>query len=265
MLPPMQHVDDERAGRDDASGPGAPELSIVVPVYAEEANLPATFARLDRALAGRAGAVEVLFVDDGSPDRSGELLAAFAAGRPWARVLTLARNHGQFTAVYAGVERARAEVVATIEAHPEHAVEDVLRLAARLTGAADVVHGVRRGRHARWWRKVGSRGLNLALRGLGVTPVRDIGFMLMVWRRPVALEAFRRPDFGHYLWALQGRRIVNVAVRCDHASQRPSAYRLPTLVACGLSALRAGVAIRRGRPRGAGGDDAPEYEVLERG
>ena len=180
-------------------------------------------------------------------------------------VLTLARNHGQFTAVYAGVERARAEVVATIEAHPDHAVEDVLRLAARLTGAADVVHGVRRGRHARWWRKVGSRGLNLALRGLGVTPVRDIGFMLMVWRRPVALEAFRRPDFGHYLWALQGRRIVNVAVRCDHASQRPSAYRLPTLVACGLSALRAGVAIRRGRPRGAGGDDAPEYEVLERG
>ena len=99
--------------------PECPTLSLVFPIYNEEVVLPTLFARLDDVVAElqqRVGSVEVLFVNDGSRDRSLALLKEEAEARPWARILSFSRNFGHQIAVTAGMEHARGQAVALLDA-----------------------------------------------------------------------------------------------------------------------------------------------------
>jgi undecaprenyl-phosphate 4-deoxy-4-formamido-L-arabinose transferase len=106
---------------DPATADGAtrredPSLSVVVPVYNEEATLEALYARLAPVLEGIGRSYEVIFVNDGSRDASLEILRRLHERYPAVRVIALNRNYGQHAAVFAGLEHARGDVVVTLDA-----------------------------------------------------------------------------------------------------------------------------------------------------
>src|SRR3954469_4375063 len=143
--------------------PRGPVLSLVLPIFNEEAVIPQLHARLQEFL-GRLGLdAEVIFVGDGSRDRSLALLRAIAAGEPRYRVLSFARNFGHQAAITAGIDHALGEAVVVMDADLQDPPEVVLEMVARLRAGYDVVYGKRRSREgesfmklftARWFYRV---------------------------------------------------------------------------------------------------------------
>src|SRR6185295_13248012 len=136
-------------------------LSVVIPVYNEEAGLPALFARLYPALDKLGVEYEVIFVNDGSRDRSAAVLREQFARRPdVTRVVLLNGNFGQHMAVLAGFERVRGERVVTLDADLQNPPEEIGKLLARMDAGHDYVGGVRRERHDAALRRWLSRIMN---------------------------------------------------------------------------------------------------------
>lgn len=131
-------------------------LSLVIPVYRNEENLPRLFAELDRLAAQMTGPLEVVFVVDGSPDRSADLLRAHLATWPLrAQLVELSRNFGSFAAIAAGLGVATGSSFAVIAADLQEPPELVLAFERILaSGDADVVFGHREGRGDPWGARV---------------------------------------------------------------------------------------------------------------
>src|SRR5580698_4708372 len=132
-----------------------PTLSLVLPIYNEEAVIPELHARLQEFL-GKLAPVdaEVVFVNDGSRDRSMELLRDVAAGEPRYRILAFARNFGHQTAITAGIDYARGDAVVVMDADLQDPPEVVLAMVAKWREGFDVVYGRRRGRAGESWFKL---------------------------------------------------------------------------------------------------------------
>lgn len=111
----------------------------MVPVYNSEGSLPALVERTRRALASRPH--EILLVNDGSADRSWEVVAELCRTHPGVRGLNLMRNYGQHNAVLAGVRAARGAVVVTIDDDLQHPPEEIPKLLAGLDRGFDVIYG----------------------------------------------------------------------------------------------------------------------------
>jgi len=125
------------------------QLSLVIPCYNEEESIPELLTRLDesmRTLEGAGHTVEVLLVDDGSRDKTAELLRAATAGRPQLRVIRFARNFGQTAAMAAGFDAARGEVIIPLDADLQNDPADVPLLLQKLEEGYDVVSGWRKAR-----------------------------------------------------------------------------------------------------------------------
>jgi dolichol-phosphate mannosyltransferase len=192
----------------------APYLSVVVPFYQERDNIEPLHAELVTALKDVAGGLELLYVDDGSTDGTGEALAAVAARDPRVRVLTLARNTGQSAALGAGFEAARGEIVATLDADLQNDPADLPRLLAALDGA-DVVNGVRAKRRDTWVRRLSSRIGNGFRNWLTHETVTDVGCSLRVMRRSylARVKVFRGMHrFLPTLLRMEGARVVELPV-----------------------------------------------------
>jgi undecaprenyl-phosphate 4-deoxy-4-formamido-L-arabinose transferase len=161
-----------------------PAVSLVIPVYNEEQNLPALLARLE-AVAPSLPAHEVVFVNDGSRDRSLEILREASATMPRLVVVDLNRNYGQHAAVFAGFAAARGDVVVTLDADLQNPPEEIPRLLAKIAEGYDVCGSVRVQRQDTAFRKVASRIVNrVASRSIGLR-LTDYGCMLRAYRRNV--------------------------------------------------------------------------------
>ncbi|HZR09923.1 MAG TPA: glycosyltransferase family 2 protein [Myxococcales bacterium] len=131
-----------------------PVLSLVLPIYNEEAVIPELHARLQRFLPRLGLETEVVFVDDGSRDRSLELLRGIAASEPRYRVLSFARNFGHQAAITAGLDHARGEAIVVMDADLQDPPEVVLEMVAKWRDGFDVVYGKRRSREGETWLKL---------------------------------------------------------------------------------------------------------------
>ena len=158
-----------------------PEISIVIPVYNEEENLPILAAELHGAMRSLGRPYEVLFVDDGSADGSPEVLRRLAREDPAVRVIRQRRNSGQSAALDAGFRFARGGIVVTLDADLQNDPADIPRLLARLD-AYDVVSGVRTKRQDTWVRKVSSRIANGVRNRVTHDNVTDVGCTLRACR-----------------------------------------------------------------------------------
>lgn len=192
-----------------------PQLSAVVPAYDEVESLPLLVAELEAALESTARTWELVLVDDGSRDGTGERMAAEAAREPRIRVVRLERNAGQSAALAAGLVRARGDVVVTLDADLQNDPADIPALLAALE-RADVVSGVRAERHDTWLRRVSSRIANATRRAVLGDRVTDIGCSLKAYRRE-ALEGLPMfvgmHRFLPALCAFRGARVVEIPVR----------------------------------------------------
>jgi dolichol-phosphate mannosyltransferase len=233
-----------------------PYLSVVVPVYDEADSLEGLHRELDAALAGVAGGVELIFVDDGSRDDSRARLRGLRAKDPRIRVLVLDRNHGQTAALDAGFRAARGEVVATLDGDGQNDPADLPRLLARLD-EADVVNGVRLERRDDWLRRASSRIANGVRNAATGETVTDVGCSLRVMRaaplRRVKLwRGMHR--FLPTLLRLEGARVVEVPVAHRPRRHGVSKYGIRNRLWAGLVDL---VAMRWMQSR------ALRYEVRE--
>jgi dolichol-phosphate mannosyltransferase len=158
-----------------------PEISVVVPVYNEEENLPVLAAEIRKALEGIGRPYEVIYVDDGSTDGSPEVLKRLAGTDPAVRVVRQRRNAGQTAALDAGFRFARGGIVVTLDADLQNDPADLPRMLA-LMDEYDVVSGVRVNRQDTWVRRVSSRIANGVRNRLTHDSVTDVGCTLRVCR-----------------------------------------------------------------------------------
>lgn len=165
----------------------APALSVVIPVYNEEEGLAALFQRLYPALDRMGMAYEVIFVDDGSRDRSpAELRRQFELRPDVTRVIMFARNWGQHLAIMAGFERSRGGRVVTLDADLQNPPEEIPKLLAKMDEGHDYVGGVRSQRSAdTWFRRNASRLANLLRERTTRIHMTDQGCMLRAYSRPI--------------------------------------------------------------------------------
>lgn len=208
--------------RSDSSAPppaparaaSGPELSVIVPVYDEEENLPVLAAELAAALDPLGLDYELIYVDDGSTDGSPEVLAGLAAADPRVRVLRNRRNSGLSAALDAGFQHARGALLATLDSDLQNDPADLPRLLAELDGC-DVVCGVRARRRDTWIRRASSRVANWVRNRLTRESIADVGCTLRVYRAPFVARVpmFRGMHrFLPTLLRLAGARIREVPV-----------------------------------------------------
>ena len=168
----------------------APQLSIVIPVYNEEEGLQALFDRLypamDQLQAKLNLRYEIIFVNDGSKDRSAGILAAQFDLRPDAtRVVLFQNNFGQHMAIMAGFEYARGESIITLDADLQNPPEEIALLAAELIKGHDYVGTIRSNRQDSWFRKTASRAMNHLRQRITRITMTDQGCMLRGYSRRI--------------------------------------------------------------------------------
>jgi undecaprenyl-phosphate 4-deoxy-4-formamido-L-arabinose transferase len=175
------------------SAGASPVLSIVIPVFNEALSLVALHQRLARTLATIGRPSEIIFVDDGSRDESADVLRTLRGRDAAVRVIRFNRNYGQHAALLAGMERARGEIIVTLDADLQNPPEEIPRLLAALEGGADVVGGRRVSRRDAWGRRAASWLVNHATSAAIGVRLRDYGCMLRAYRRSVIdrILAFR--------------------------------------------------------------------------
>ena len=128
----------------------SPEVSVIIPVYNEEAGLRALFERLYPALDALHTSYEVIFINDGSRDRSAAMLAEQFRARPdTTRVVLLNGNYGQHMAILAGFEQSRGAIVLTLDADLQNPPEEIGKLVEKMREGYDYVGSIRRSGGAR--------------------------------------------------------------------------------------------------------------------
>lgn len=210
------------------------KVSVVVPVYNEEGNLPELLTRLSGVMDGLGRTYELVFVDDGSRDRSLEILKSAARERPdTVRVLELARNFGQHQAILAAFESVTGEVVVTLDADLQNPPEEIPKLLAKIDEGYDVVGGVRQDRQDSFLRRAASRLVNRATTFITRMKLTDFGCMLRAYSKEVVEEINRCDEASTFIPALAqsfARRPTEIQVA--HAARRHGAsnYSLYRLV-----------------------------------
>jgi undecaprenyl-phosphate 4-deoxy-4-formamido-L-arabinose transferase len=211
-----------------------PDVSVVVPVYNEQENLPALLPRLLPVLDGLSRPYEVIFVDDGSRDGSLAILRSFVDAHPGrVRVLELSRNFGQHPAILAAFQRARGSVVVTLDADLQNPPEEIPKLLARVDEGYDVVGGIRRQRQDSWFRRAASRLVNRVTGAITGMRLSDYGCMLRAYSRDVVNEINACEENATFIPALAqsfSRRPTEVEVGHAERAAGTSKYSLYRLV-----------------------------------
>lgn len=198
-------------------------ISVVVPVYNEEANVAELADRVSAALAPRE--FELVVVDDGSRDGTAEALAALAATRPWLRPLYLIRNYGQSAALQAGFDAAKGDIIVTLDGDLQNDPADIPALLAMLEEQPDidVISGWRKDRQDKTLsRKIPSKIANFIISRATGVELHDYGCSLKLYRAQVIRDLKIYGELHRFIPALAadvGAKIVEVPVR-HHARLR---------------------------------------------
>ena len=171
-----------------------PAVSVVIPVYNEEQGLQDLFARLYPALDALGPGYEVIFVNDGSRDRSAGLLREQFQKRPdVTRVVLFNGNFGQHMAILAGFEHCRGRRIVTLDADLQNPPEEIGRLLAKMGEGFDYVGGVRRERRDTMFRRLASQAMNWLRERITNIRMTDQGCMLRAYSRDIidAINACR--------------------------------------------------------------------------
>ena len=194
----------------------APDLSIVITVLNEEGNLQALYDRTLQTLKQTPWTFELIFVDDGSRDRSFAVLERLHAADGRVRVVRFKRNFGQHPAMHAGLVRARGEIVVTMDGDLQNAPEDIPRLVEAVEAGTDVASGRRSARHDSWGRTLPSRLINGMLRRFTGVEISDFGCAFNAYRRSAVepmLGSIGRQKFTKALILSGGASVSEVDVR----------------------------------------------------
>lgn len=197
-------------------------ISVVVPVYNEEESLPHLFPRLRAALEETRRPYELIFVNDGSRDGSLTLLHQFYQAHPEVvRVLDFNGNFGQHMAIMAGFDRARGEIVVTLDADLQNPPEEIPRIVEQIDLGHDVVGTVRQHRHDPKFRTVASKIVNAVTNRITGLRLSDYGCMLRGYRRDIVDIIRNSGETTTFIPALAQKFAVNpVEIPVEHSERK---------------------------------------------
>jgi undecaprenyl-phosphate 4-deoxy-4-formamido-L-arabinose transferase len=211
-----------------------PSISVVIPVYNEQENLEALYSRLIAVMDGTGRSYEIIFTNDGSRDRSGELLKEFHRRRPkQVRVIDFNGNFGQHMAIMAAFERARGDVVVTLDADLQNPPEEIPKLLSACDAGHDVVGGFRKNRQDSLFRTYASKVINGIRAKITHIRMRDQGCMLRAYRKNIVENIVASGETSTFIPALAYSFAANpVEVEVEHAARTAgeSKYRLYDLI-----------------------------------
>jgi undecaprenyl-phosphate 4-deoxy-4-formamido-L-arabinose transferase len=207
-----------------------PYISVIIPVYNEEENLEELGRRLVLTLKGMDRPFEIIFVDDGSGDRSWELLTQLHRQHPQnIRALQFNRNFGQHQAIFAGFQATRGQVIVTLDADLQNLPEDIPKLVAKLEEGYDSVGGWREVRLDSWLRTLPSYVINRTMSWVTGVQLRDYGCMLRAYRREVVDGINQCQESSSFIPALANlfsRRVAEIPVGHAERERGTSKYNL---------------------------------------
>ena len=195
-----------------------PELSLFLPVLDEEESLRPMHEKIRSALDALGKTAEVIYVDDGSTDKSFSILRDLAGDDKRVRVISLRRNYGQTAAMSAGIDAARGDILIPMDADLQNDPADIKRLLDKLDEGYDVVSGWRKNRQDKLIsRKIPSQIANRVISWIGGVPLHDYGCSLKAYRRDVIQDVRLYGEMHRFIpiyasWA--GARVTEIPV--DH-------------------------------------------------
>ncbi len=193
------------------------DVSIVVAIYNEEESIPLLCERLDAVLRPLGKRYEILLVDDGSKDRSWEVLLAAAQRYPCLKLIRFRRNFGQTAAIAAGFAASDGEVVITLDADLQNDPADIPMLLEHMDRGFDVVSGWRKNRQDRFLdRKLPSMLANGLISRITGVRLHDYGCSLKAYRREIVKNLNLYGEMHRFIPALAswvGGQIDEVPVR----------------------------------------------------
>jgi undecaprenyl-phosphate 4-deoxy-4-formamido-L-arabinose transferase len=212
----------------------SPEISVVIPVFNEEENLRELGERLIRTLMGMGRPFEIIFVDDGSTDRSWQLLTDLNGQYPqYIRALQFHRNFGQHQAIFAGFQAAKGKVMVTLDADLQNPPEEIPRLVAKLDEGYDTVGGWRENRQDSIFRRLPSQLVNTVMSRVTGVKLRDYGCMLRAYRRSVVDSINQCQESSSFIPALANlfaQRVAEIPVGHAERERGKSKYSLIKLL-----------------------------------
>ncbi len=211
-----------------------PAISVIVPVYNEEQGLEALFARLYPALDLLAEPYEIVFINDGSRDRSAAILRAQFTRRPEVtRVILFNGNFGQHMAIMAGFEASRGEIILTLDADLQNPPEEIGNLVSKMREGYDYVGTIRRLRQDSWFRRVASRSMNGIRERITHIKMTDQGCMLRAYSRAIVDAINSCHEINTFIPALAytfAQKPVEIEVAHEERFAGESKYSLYSLV-----------------------------------
>lgn len=215
----MAAVKTENTGR---KKPGNPYLSVLLPVYNEEESLDLQYKAVINALAGLKRSFEIIFVNDGSTDRSAEILRSIAAADKRVKVVNFRRNFGQTAAMAAGIDYSSGKILVFMDSDLQNDPGDIMKLLDKIEEGYDVVSGWRKNRQDKLIsRKIPSWIANRLISRVTGVPMRDLGCSLKAYRGDVLRQVHLYGEMHRFIpihasWV--GARITEVPVE-HHARQ----------------------------------------------
>jgi glycosyltransferase involved in cell wall biosynthesis len=199
------------------------KLSIVIPVYNEEENIPKLYEELKAVLEKLPYDYEIIFVDDGSTDRSYEILKEISQKDKRVKVIRFRRNYGQTAAMYAGFQHAEGDVIITMDGDLQNDPRDIPKLLEKIEEGYDIVSGWRKNRKDNFLtRTLPSKVANWLISKVTGVELHDYGCTLKAYRKEVAKNYRLYGDMHRFLPAVAksfGAKITEVVV-----NHRPRLY-----------------------------------------
>jgi glycosyltransferase involved in cell wall biosynthesis len=210
------------ADRSEVSSAPTCDLSVVIPLHNEEANVESLFERLATVLAALQMSHEVILVDDGSRDGTYRRIQKLLPRFPGFRVIRLRRNFGQTAALAAGFDHAGGMVIVTMDGDLQNPPEEIPRLLARLDEGYDVVSGWRKKRRDSFFmRVIPSRIANWLIGRITGTRLHDYGCSLKAYRREIIQDIKIHGDMHRFLPAFAGALGAQIAeLPVEHSPRR---------------------------------------------
>jgi glycosyltransferase involved in cell wall biosynthesis len=200
-----------------AARPGEPTYSVVVPFYEEADSVEELYRRIVAVMDGLGRPYEMIFVDDGSTDDTGNLLAGLAASDPRVTFIELRRNFGQTAALAAGFDNAAGEIVIAMDGDLQHAPEDIPTMLAPLEDGYDLVSGWRKRRVDNFFiRRLPSATANWLMKKLSGVDIHDFGTTFKVYRQDLLKHIKLYGELHRFIPALAsavGAKICEVPIQ----------------------------------------------------
>ena len=212
----------------------ATEVSVIIPVYNEEHGLQALFDRLYPALDQLGVAYEIVFINDGSRDRSAAILRQQFQKRPdVTRVILFNGNFGQHMAIMAGFEHCRGQRIITLDADLQNPPEEIGKLLAKMDEGYDYIGSIRKQRSDSWWRHVASRAMNRLRERITRIKMTDQGCMLRAYSRDIIDAINSCKEVNTFIPALAytfAQHPAEVMVEHEERAEGESKYSLYSLI-----------------------------------